>query len=317
MAENNVEQFIEKKYSKTITGDLIVIGNASIENFYVTNQTISNISYSDTFSSSNLLAVNITSTNIKLTNLTGSNCIFSNIKTINQTATNILTTNITAAAGRFNNVDATNGILTNIIATNLTSDNGVITNLTSTNLNAANSTFINIVATNITSTNNIITTNLTSTNLLSTNVTTTNLTATNIVSTNNTLNTIYAKKINVPWYSSNTHIFSSILTNISSATGVTITAAQLLTMSIVRSGQSNTVTDQLPTAAQLVNEINIVTNSQASAGMNFTTVFYNNGAHKQLLKFDNQTSEVTAGFVQSVRFLITNTTTPAYVYHFH
>ena len=309
MAENNTEQFITKKYGKTITGDLIVLGNASIENFYVTNQTISNISYSDTFSSSNLLAVNITSTNLKLTNLSGSGCVFSNIVTSNLTATNILTTNITAAAGRFNNVDATNGIIRNIIATNLTSDNGVITNLTSTNLNAANSTFINIVATNITSTNNIITT--------TTNITTTNLTATNIVSTNNTQNTIYAKKINVPWYSSNTHIFSSQLTNITSATGVTITAAQLLTMSIIRSGQTNTITDQLPTAAQIINEINVITNSQASAGMNFTTIFYNGGSHRENLNFNGVTSQVDAGTVQTVRFLITNTTTPAYVFHFH
>ena len=184
--------------------------------------------------------------------------------------------------------------------------NSLNTNITTTNLLSTN-----ITTTNLTATNTVLT------NLTATNTVLTNLTATNIVSTNNTQNTIYAKKINVPWYSSNTHIFSSQLTNITSATGVTITAAQLLTMSIIRSGQTNTITDQLPTAAQIINEINVITNSQASAGMNFTTIFYNNGSHRENLNFNGATSQVDAGTVQAVRFLITNTTTPAYVFHFH
>ena len=58
--------------------------------------------------------------------------------------------------------------------------------------------------------------------------------------------------------------------NITSATGVTISASQLLSGCIVRSGNGASQTDELPSAADLIAQLNILTNTQASVGMSAT-----------------------------------------------
>ncbi len=58
---------------------------------------------------------------------------------------------------------------------------------------------------------------------------------------------------------------------ITATSGVMLTASQLLSGSIVRSAVSTSPTvDGLPSAADLVHQLNIATNTKASAGMSFT-----------------------------------------------
>ena len=79
-----------------------------------------------------------------------------------------------------------------------------------------------------------------------------------------------------PLSSSNPMLASSV--NITSATGVTISASQLLSGTIIRSGQSASQTDELPSAADLLAQLNINTNTQASVGMSFQVNYLNSGA---------------------------------------
>ena len=65
--------------------------------------------------------------------------------------------------------------------------------------------------------------------------------------------------------------------NITSATQVTISALQFLSGCIVRSG-NGTVTDELPSAADLIAQINILTNTQASVGMSANCNFLHLGS---------------------------------------
>jgi hypothetical protein len=134
---------------------------------------------------------------------------------------------------------------------------------------------------------------------------------TNIVST-----VITSGSVNVPWLSSNIHIFSSEINNITSASGVTITALQLLSKSFIRSGQSNTVTDELPSASNLINQINIITNTQASSGMNFDAIYINTGSHKVNIRATNISFESHAdpGTSVKIHVLITNVSTPNYIF---
>jgi hypothetical protein len=66
--------------------------------------------------------------------------------------------------------------------------------------------------------------------------------------------------------------------NITAATGVTISASQLLSGNIIRTGHAASQTDELPSAADLLAQINILTNTQASVGMNFRCNIANLGA---------------------------------------
>ena len=66
--------------------------------------------------------------------------------------------------------------------------------------------------------------------------------------------------------------------SITSATGVTITASQLLSGCIIRTGNDDAITDRLPSAENLIAQINVLTNTQASVGMSFDAVYFLNAA---------------------------------------
>ena len=149
----------------------------------------------------------------------------------------------------------------------------------------------------------MISTNNTFTNLISTNNT-----LTNVVSLyNKTANSITSGSLNNPWYSGNIHLKNSFITNITDSNGVTISAFQLLSSSFIRSNQQNTVTDELPSPTDLINYINIITNTQASVGMNFQTIFVNTGSHVQNIN-------ATGTSFQSHVNAITDLSTPNYLF---
>jgi hypothetical protein len=122
--------------------------------------------------------------------------------------------------------------------------------------------------------------------------------------------TLQVGNLIAPLSSSNPMLASSV--NITSATGVTISASQLLSGNIIRSGQSASQTDELPSAADLLAQININTNTQASVGMNFQTNYINLGAEIISLSGGaNATlgglTSVTNGNLRALRAVLANT----------
>lgn len=100
--------------------------------------------------------------------------------------------------------------------------------------------------------------------------------------------------------------------NITSATGVTITASQLLSGTIIRSGQSASQTDELPSAADLLAQLNIATNTQASTGMSFRVNILNSGAEIIALSGGTNATlggaaSITNGNLRSFSVVIANT----------
>ena len=179
---------------------------------------------------------------------------------------------------------------------------------------------------------NITNTNLTNTNLLSTNNTLTNIVSTNITntslrSTNNTLTNIVSTSItsgniNVPWFSNPTEIHTSSLTTITSATAVTISASQMLSGSIIRIGQGNNVTDYFDSPTNLIDQINIVTNTQASAGMSFYIRIYNLDSHRFNFNSINGTfgnpagdKHIDSNYIKHIMFMIITLSPASYVYY--
>lgn len=113
-----------------------------------------------------------------------------------------------------------------------------------------------------------------------------------------------------PLSSSNSILNSSV--NITSATGVTITGAQLLSGNIIRTGQTAGQTDQLPSAAALLSAINIATNSQGSVGMSLQCNIVNLGS--QIITIGQGTNStlggltsITNGTLRSLRVVLANT----------
>lgn len=100
--------------------------------------------------------------------------------------------------------------------------------------------------------------------------------------------------------------------NITSATGVTITASQLLSGTIIRSGQSASQTDELPSAADLLAQLNIATNTQASVGMSFRVNILNSGAEILALSAGTNATlggaaSITNGTLRTLSAIIANT----------
>ena len=116
--------------------------------------------------------------------------------------------------------------------------------------------------------------------------------------------------LSASFQSSNTLLSTSV--NITSATGVTITASQLLSGTIIRSGQSASQTDELPSAADLLAQLNIATNTQASVGMSFRVNILNSGA--EILSLSGGTNatlggvaSITGGTLKALNVVIANT----------
>jgi hypothetical protein len=85
--------------------------------------------------------------------------------------------------------------------------------------------------------------------------------------------------------------------NITAAAGATLTATQLLSGTIIRSGAAGGITDELPTGNEVLARLNVLTNSQASVGMSFqVSVLNNNGG---LLTFSPSDGNSTGALVST------------------
>jgi hypothetical protein len=117
---------------------------------------------------------------------------------------------------------------------------------------------------------------LTTTDLVSTNLVSTGFTSTNLVATGLSSSSISAFTVSPGFLSGSTPI-QSAFTNLTAAANQTITATQLLSGTIIRGGNGGFV-DNLPAAADVLARLNVLTNSQASVGMRFSCLYYNNGS---------------------------------------
>ena len=114
--------------------------------------------------------------------------------------------------------------------------------------------------------------------------------------------------------------------NITSATGVTISASQLLSGCIVRSGNGASQTDELPSAADLIAQLNILTNTQASVGMSATCQYLLVGSNPITISGGTDstiggtttftTGTATAGARQLIATLASLSGTSGSVYYF-
>jgi hypothetical protein len=96
--------------------------------------------------------------------------------------------------------------------------------------------------------------------------------------------------------------------NITSAAGATLSATQLLSGSILRSGAAG-VSDVLPTGNDVLARLNVLTNSQASVGMSFSTTILN--SNSGVLAFaaaagSSTGTSVTTGQVRRITGVITS-----------
>lgn len=117
---------------------------------------------------------------------------------------------------------------------------------------------------------------------------------------------------------SNNSLLSSCV-NITSETGITITTSELLSGNIIRSAQSTTGSiDRLPNATDLLNRINIVTNTQASVGMSFNFNYVLQGDYPVALSQGTNstlagTSSITHGTFKTFSVVLTDISSGSYI----
>ena len=160
----------------SISKNLVVGGNLSVQNFTISN-----------FGMTNIITSNITTANIITTDLVSTNSSLQNLSITNSTTIN----------SRISNLISTNSTVSNLISNNSSFSNLISNNSTLSNLLSTNSTFTNLLSTNSTFTNsrisNILANTSTITNLIATNSTISNTRFINTINTNHTCENFIAR----------------------------------------------------------------------------------------------------------------------------